>query len=80
MFGQIKDIIILPSEECVFVVTPIKSVLWNTRLHSFEVLKLENRTLLYRQNDLADFHPLTISKTFRSSPVMFVRLKYSIVY
>ncbi len=60
VFGAIKDIIVTPRNECLFILTPF---FYNTHFHAYEVTEVnDNQILIYRQQELRDFHPLTISK------------------
>ena len=80
VFGKIKDIIITPSCECLLVLTPLVSTAFNGHLHAYEVSPLAHDTLIYRQRELADFNPLSVSKAFKSPSPMLVCMKYHVVY
>ncbi len=75
VFGQITDIIILPTSVCLFVLKPLLSTAFNSHFHSFEVSPVPD-ILFYQQHELADFHPLCISRAFLSPSSLFVRCKY----
>ena len=80
VFGAIKDIIITSRNECLFILIPFVPVSYNSHFHAYEVAELnDNQILIYRQRELRDFHPLTISKTYIANlPQLFVSLKYHI--
>lgn len=75
VFGQIADIILLPTSVCVFVLKPFMSTSFNPHFHAFEVTPVRE-VLLYQQHEFADFHPLFISKSFLSPSPLFIRCKY----
>ncbi len=79
IFGKIKDIIITPEKECLFILTPYESMTFNKHFHSYEVIACtDDSTLIYHQQELLDFHPLAISKSFVSNSPTFIRLKYDV--
>ena len=75
VFGQIMDIIVLPTSVCLFVLKPFVSTTFNTHYHAFEVSAVDY-VLFYQQHELLDFHPLYISKAYLSCSPLFVRCKY----
>lgn len=75
VFGLIKDIIITPRKECLFILTPFLST-YNYHFHSYELSSITDEILIYRQQHFLDYHPLTISKNFDTDSPSFVRLKY----
>lgn len=79
VFGKIKDIVVTPAQECLFILTPFVATTFNTHFHAFEVSPLTEETLIYHQRELADFHPLSTSKSFTTSSPMFVCTKYNVV-
>ncbi len=77
VFGQIMDMIILPTSKCLFVLKPFVSSTFNAHYHAFEVSPVQE-VLLYYQHELVDFHPLHISKSSLCPTPLFVRCKYSL--
>ena len=75
VFGKITDIVIIQSCICVFVLKPYISTTYNHHFHSFEVSLMDD-IFFYEQNELVDFHPLFISKSYHSPSPLFVRYKY----
>ena len=51
---------------------------FNQHFYSYEVTPFSDQTLIYTQNELADYHPLYVTKSFYVSSTQFVRLKYHI--
>ena len=80
VFGKIADILIKTTQECLFVLVPHLGTNYNCHYHSYEVQEVPNEFLVCRQQDFADFHVLSISKSFQRSlsHVNFVCLKYHV--
>ena len=49
---------------------------FNQHFYSYEVTPFSDQTLIYTQNEQADYHPLYVTKSFYVSSTLFVRLKY----
>ena len=78
VFGKIHDIIIKPQlTDTLFVLQPYRASSFNYHYHSYEVSPVDD-VLIYKQTELADYHPLSICKSFSLSPPMFVRLKHHV--
>ena len=78
VFGVIKDIVIKQDlSDTLFILQPYRTSTFNTHYYSYEVYPV-SETLIYTQKELADYHPLWISKSFSSSSPLFVRTKYDI--
>ena len=78
VFGKINDIIIKPQlKDTLFVLQPYRASSFNYHFHSYEVSPVDD-VLIYKQTELADYHPLSICKSFTVSSSMFVRLKYHV--
>ena len=78
VFGVIKDIIIKQDlHDTLFILQPYRASTFNAHFYSYEVYPV-SETLIYTQKELADHHPLCISKSFSLSSPLFVRTKYDI--
>ena len=51
---------------------------FNRHFYAYQVLLQQDQTLVYTQDELADYHSLYVCKSFQVSSPMFVRLKYHI--
>lgn len=79
IFGKIKDIIYLPnSSQTLFVLDPMIPSRFNKHFYAYQVMPLQDQTLIYTKDELADYHPMYTSKSFHVSSPSFVRLKYHI--
>ena len=79
-FGQIDDIVASSKEGPAFVVQILQTQRFNHHYHGYEVTHAEYFKLV-KQDQLADFHPLTLQKLLLSSNVslLLVVMKYDIV-
>lgn len=76
VFGKIKDILLQPNKDnSLFILTPFTCTRFNRHFYSYEVVATEE-TLIYQQEELLDYHPLYLSKSFNVSSPLFVRTKY----
>ena len=79
VFGKILDIVVLGTDDCLFVVQPYAGV-FCSHYNAYEVYTIPTSYLFYKQNDLIDHHILSFSKSF-SPPLshkLFVSLKYHV--
>ena len=77
VFGVIQDILLKPDIcNTLFILKPYCTHIFNPHYFSYEVYPLDE-TLIYKQKELCDYHPLCISKSFSSSS-LYVRTKYDI--
>ena len=81
MFGRLLDVCITTSNDCLFVFTPYIVHTFNKHFHAYEVVSVHGKHLVCRQKDFADYHVLSISKSFRHAlkDKNFVCSKYHIV-
>ena len=78
VFGVIKDILIKQNlNDTLFILQPYRTHTFNAHYYSYEVYPV-SETLIYKHKELADHHPLCISKAFSLSSPSFVRTKYDI--
>ena len=79
IFGKIKDIIYLPIDhKTLFIIDPLIPSRFNRHFYAYQVLVNQDQTLIYTQDELADYHPMHICKSFHISSPLFVRMKYHI--
>ena len=64
IFGEVADILITDTSECLFILNPYISTNYNSHFNSYEVEPLENEKIVCQHGDLADYHLLSISKSF----------------
>lgn len=64
IFGKVVDIIITDSSKCLFILTPYISTSYNNHFNSYEVECLPDEKIICEHKDLADYHLLSISKSF----------------
>lgn len=77
VFGEIKHIIVTHSKEVLFILLPLISVQLNRHYHAYEVLPVPSKVLVYHPHELADYHPLTTSKSHSSvDHSTYVCMKY----
>jgi len=69
---------IYKKKQTLFILTPLIPSHFNSHFHAYEVKLDQDQVLIYMQDELADYHPLYISKSFCTSSPLFVRLKYHI--
>ena len=67
VFGKILDIVVTVSGDCLFVLEPYIVTTFNTHFNAYEVHPLETEYLVCRHKDFADYHVLSISKSFSRS-------------
>ena len=80
VFGVIKDITIKIKQDLnntLFILQPYRASTFNAHFYLYEVYPV-SETLIYTQKELADHHPLCISKSFSLSSPLFGRTKYDI--
>ena len=78
VFGYIKDIIIKQEiNNTLFILQPYRASTFNPHYYSYEVYPVSEH-LIYLQKELADYHPLSLSKSFSLPSPTFVRTKYDI--
>ena len=64
VFGIIKDLIIKQDlNDTLFILQLYQASTFNAHFYSYEVYPV-SKTLIYTQKELADHHPLYISKSF----------------
>ena len=77
-FGCIEDIMNIRSGS-IFVISQYKILTFNIQFHPYEVTLMHNELLVMQQQDLADYLPLEIYKSFSVSSPMYIRTKYHLV-
>ena len=78
-FGQIMNIYVLPDEKCVFEVTVMEVVEYNSHYNAYQVQTSNPSTILLLQmHEFLDIYPLVLNKTFSCimQDASFVVLKY----
>lgn len=79
VFAKICDIVILPNTTTsIFILSLFITQRFNEHYHAYEVSPTTN-TVICHQNDLADYHPLSISRSYILTSPMFVRVKYNVM-
>ena len=64
VFGKIADLIVTPSQECLFVLTPLVTSR-NQHYHSYEVhASPQTSFFVYRRHNFVDYYPLHLSRQF----------------
>ena len=77
VFGEIKYIIVTHSTEVLFILLPLISVQLKRHFHTYKVLPVPSKVLIYHPHELADYHPLTTSKSHSSvDHSTYVCMKY----
>ncbi|XP_065884437.1 uncharacterized protein [Dysidea avara] len=81
IFGKILDIIITESNTCLFIIEPLITNCFNKHYNSYEVNALKHTHIICKHQDLADYHPLTMSKSFNQHLVdkSFITVKYDVI-
>jgi len=79
VFAKIQDIVILTNTtRSLFILNPFKTLRYDEHYRAY-VVSLTTDILVCCQNELADYHPLSISKAFIVSSPMFIRVKYNVI-
>ena len=79
VFAKIQDIVLLPNtSKSLFMLNLFKTLKYEEHYHAYVVLPTTDIQVC-SQNELADYHPLSVSKAFTLSSPMFIRVKYSVV-
>ena len=66
IFVVVSDILVTLSGDCLFVLIPYVGNSFFPHFNAYEVWPNHSAYIVCRQRDLADHHPLTISKSFGS--------------
>ena len=77
-FGRIEDIVSIGSGS-IFIISLYKILTFNTHFHAYEVTLIHNELLVMQQEELADYLPLEIYKSFSLSSPMYIRTKYHLM-
>ena len=80
IFGVVSDILVTLSGDCLFVsITYIGSSFFS-HFNAYEVWPNHSAYIVCQQRDFADYHPLSLSKSFGSSlsHKTFVSFKYHV--
>ena len=64
IFGKVLDIVVTESGNCLFVLEPYVVKTFNKHFNAYEVHPLSNGYMVCQQKDFADYHVLSISKSF----------------
>lgn len=80
LFGKIKDILVLPSQNCLFTLVPYEGTYFCSHFNAYELHCMDFNYLLYSQEDLIDHRTLSISKSFSRllSHKRYLCLKYHV--
>lgn len=79
VFGKIDDLIVTPSHDCLFVITPLVTSR-SQHFHSYEVsASPHNSFFVFRYNDFVDYYPLHLSSQFGHTGKLSVCLKYHVL-
>ena len=79
-FGKIKDIVVVDTEECFFVISVYETEFFNSHYHAYEVSSYDQTSyLLIRPNNLIDHHVLHLYNVLSHQHVSFIPLKYHII-
>ena len=79
VFGKIEDLIVTPSQECLFVLSPL-TVLPSRHFHSFEVTATsQSSKFVCRHCSFVDHYPLHLSIQFGPNGKLAICLKYHVV-
>lgn len=78
LFGKLVDLIVTEENICWFIMQPCIVKQFNEHYNGYEV-ELKQDYFVCQQEDLADYNPLTISKSFDLAVLSnFVVLKYHV--
>jgi len=78
VFGRIEDIVSTPTGT-LFITSQYKTMAFNMHFHAYEINATNDELLILRQEELADYHPLHISKSYNALSPMYIRTKYHIM-
>ena len=79
VFGKIEDLIVTPSQECFFIVSPLIASP-SYHFHSFEVTCMsQNSKFVFRHDSLVDHYPLHLSRQFGRNGKLAICLKYHVI-
>lgn len=80
IFGKIADIIIPPSGKCLFILIPYVGYTFCSHLNSYKVHHITSTYLVYTQQELVDYHTLSLNKSFARSLAHnnYVCMKYHV--
>ena len=79
VFGKIDDLIVTPSQECLFVLRPLITSR-SQHFHSYEVsASPQNSFFVYRHHNFVDYHPLHLSRQFGPTGKLSICLKYHVL-
>lgn len=78
LFGNFLDILVTASGDCCFILNPLVVTAFNVQFNAYEVKLVQDEFLVYYQKDFADYHVLSLSKSFDRNlcSKSFVCLKY----
>ena len=77
-FGHIEDIISTRSGS-IFVLNQYKTLTFDKHFHAYQVSVMHSELFIMQQEELADYHPLEIHKSFSVSSPMYIRTKYHLI-
>ena len=74
------NIVITDTSKCLFILYPFVSTNYNAHFNAYEVEVLEDEMIICQHDDLADYHLLSISKSFNKDicSINFVCLKHHV--
>lgn len=79
VFGKIEDLIVTPSQECFFVLSPL-TALPSRHFHSFEVTATsQGSKFVCKHCSIVDHYPLHLSRQFGPNGKLTICLKYHVV-
>ena len=79
VFGKIEDLIVTPSQDCLFVLSPLTASR-SPHFHSFEVTaSSQGSKFVCRHHSLVDHYPLHLSRQFGPNGRLAICLKYHVV-
>ena len=79
VFGKIEDIIVTPSQECLFVLSSLTTSP-SHHFHSFEVTATSQSTkFVCRHHSLVDHYPLHLCRQYGPNGRLAICLKYHVV-
>lgn len=80
IFGYIQDIIVIHGD-CYFVLVPYIGYNFRSHFNAYEVDHTPSQFIICKQEDLIDYHLLTLNKSFSSDyQKSFVCLKYRVCW
>lgn len=72
LFGKVLDILVTSSGDCLFILAPLVVSTFNGHYNAYEVELLSDEFMVCRQEDFADFHVLSLSRSFDMNLSLFV--------